>query len=435
MRTSPRRSWSRVRRSWSCPWTIRNHRVYGRWIAVASEGGVTFWTGNHPLARGDGDLAANPRHQARRARLSARAHPGLTRRTARAALLPRRPALDPARPGRVARAAGAQGVLYGRAVGPSYALHSTRYSRRVRRVVPAAAARARSRARWQLAHAGAIGGTAPPLLWLMAAATVAAGLVFFPQERFRIPVIDPALIVTARAAGAALTDGTDERPASSRRPITSARTCRCSRAGVLAHDGFRAARRRRRLAGRHGRQSPTRSPREHPGRVEVMHRTGPRGLGRSYVDGLLHAIAEGRADFICQMDADLSHDPEYLPALVTAAAADARPRHRLALPERRQRRELAAAPDLPQRVRATATSASVTSLSASDCTSGYRCWRREALARLPLDGDGLGRLRVPRRDAVRSARSAAAASAKCRSSSSSGARDSRSCRRTCCSSR
>jgi len=33
----------------------------------------------------------------------------------------------------------------------------------------------------------------------MAAATVAAGLVFFPQERFRIPVIDPALIVGAAA--------------------------------------------------------------------------------------------------------------------------------------------------------------------------------------------------------------------------------------------
>jgi dolichol-phosphate mannosyltransferase len=27
----------------------------------------------------------------------------------------------------------------------------------------------------------------------------------------------------------------------------------------------------------------------------------------------------------------------------------------------------------------------VTRLSASDCTSGFRCWRREALARLPLD--------------------------------------------------
>ena len=84
------------------------------------------------------------------------------------------------------------------------------------------------------------------------------------------------------------------------------------------------------------------------------------------------------------MDADLSHDPEYLPALV-AAAADARRRDRLALPERRQRRELAAAPDLPQRVRATATSAPSRGLSPSDCTSGFRCWRREALARLPLD--------------------------------------------------
>ena len=29
-------------------------------VVVASEGGVTFWTGNHPLARGEGDLAANP---------------------------------------------------------------------------------------------------------------------------------------------------------------------------------------------------------------------------------------------------------------------------------------------------------------------------------------------------------------------------------------
>jgi hypothetical protein len=50
-----------------------------------------------------------------------------------------------------------------------------------------------------------------------------------------------------------------------------------------------------------------------------MHRTGPRGLGRSYVDGLRHALATTDADFICQMDADLSHSPEYLPDLVNAA--------------------------------------------------------------------------------------------------------------------
>mgnify|MGYP001553731522 FL=1 len=53
------------------------------------------------------------------------------------------------------------------------------------------------------------------------------------------------------------------------------------------------------------------------GRVRVLHRTGARGLGLAYVDGLTHAIASG-ADAIIQMDADLSHDPKYLPDLVGA---------------------------------------------------------------------------------------------------------------------
>jgi dolichol-phosphate mannosyltransferase len=122
---------------------------------------------------------------------------------------------------------------------------------------------------------------------------------------------------------------------------------------------------------------------EYPGRVEVMHRTGKRGLGRSYIDGLRHAIASTDAELICQMDADLSHNPEYLPAL-TAGAATADvvigsrylngvsvvnwPLHRIFLSTFANRY-----------IRA------VTRLSASDCTSGFRCWRREALAGLPLD--------------------------------------------------
>ena len=200
-------------------------------------------------------------------------------------------------------------------------------------------------------------------------------------------------------------------------------------AGVLAHDGFRL------LVVDDGSPDGTgeiadQLAREHPGRVEVMHRTGQRGLGRSYIDGLQHALATGRRDFICQMDADLSHNPEYLPRLV-GRGGDARPRDRLALPARRQRRELAAAPDLSQRVRATATSALVTSLSPSDCTSGFRCWRREALAQLPIGDDGVGRLRVPGRDALRRAAARGCASAKCRSSSSSGGRASRSSRPAC----
>src|SRR5690606_1095576 len=41
----------------------------------------------------------------------------------------------------------------------------------------------------------------------------------------------------------------------------------------------------------------------YPGRVEAMHRTGKRGLGRSYVDALSVAITRD-VDVICQMDAD-----------------------------------------------------------------------------------------------------------------------------------
>jgi dolichol-phosphate mannosyltransferase len=152
-------------------------------------------------------------------------------------------------------------------------------------------------------------------------------------------------------------------------------------AGVLQHDGFRL------LVVDDGSPDGTGAIADglaasHPGRVEVMHRTGVRGLGRSYVDGLLHALREGTADYICQMDADLSHGPEYLPQLV-AAAAD----HDIVIGSRYlqgvsvvnwplHRIFLSAFANRYIRF--------VTNLSASDCTSGYRCWRREALARIPI---------------------------------------------------
>ena len=51
---------------------------------------------------------------------------------------------------------------------------------------------------------------------------------------------------------------------------------------------------------------------QHPGRVDVLHRTGPRGLGRAYVDGFRWAL-ERDADYVVQMDCDFSHSPEYIP--------------------------------------------------------------------------------------------------------------------------
>jgi dolichol-phosphate mannosyltransferase len=84
------------------------------------------------------------------------------------------------------------------------------------------------------------------------------------------------------------------------------------------------------------------------------------------------------------MDADFSHDPKYLPDMA-AATADADlvlgsrylhgvsvvnwPLHRIMLSSFANRY-----------VRA------ITGLEVSDCTTGFRCWRREALARIPLEG-------------------------------------------------
>jgi dolichol-phosphate mannosyltransferase len=119
------------------------------------------------------------------------------------------------------------------------------------------------------------------------------------------------------------------------------------------------------------------------GKVSVMHRTGPRGLGRSYLDGFRVAV-KSDADFVCQMDADLSHDPKFLPAMIDAAAS----RSGLVIGSRY--REGGSVENWPVRRKmlsafANAYIRSVTGLQVRDCTSGFRCWRRESLARLPLD--------------------------------------------------
>jgi dolichol-phosphate mannosyltransferase len=60
-----------------------------------------------------------------------------------------------------------------------------------------------------------------------------------------------------------------------------------------------------------------------PDRMTVLHRPGKQGLGRAYVDGMTRAL-EGGADFVVQMDSDLSHAPEYLPQMLgTLLATDA----------------------------------------------------------------------------------------------------------------
>ena len=117
------------------------------------------------------------------------------------------------------------------------------------------------------------------------------------------------------------------------------------------------------------------------GRLTVMHRSGPRGLGRSYVDGMQAAVLTN-VRRVCQMDADLSHDPIDLVRLIVAgASADLVIGSRYVAGGTLQnwpRRRVWLSAVANWYVRA------VTGLRIRDCTSGFRCWSRDLLARLPL---------------------------------------------------
>ena len=107
-----------------------------------------------------------------------------------------------------------------------------------------------------------------------------------------------------------------------------------------------------------------------------------RGLGRSLVEGLKRALADG-AEIVFQMDADFSHDPKYLPDMA-AAITDAD----LVLGSRYLHGISVVNWPLYRIILSTVANRyirAVTGLQANDCTTGYRCWRRDALARIPLD--------------------------------------------------
>jgi dolichol-phosphate mannosyltransferase len=111
-------------------------------------------------------------------------------------------------------------------------------------------------------------------------------------------------------------------------------------------------------------------------RVEVLHRPGKEGLGKAYLAGFAHALESG-AERVIVMDADFSHDPSYLPALL-AASDDAE----LVLGSRyvaggriadwpRLRRLLSRFGSLYAR--------RVLGVGVHDLTSGFRCVRRGVL--------------------------------------------------------
>jgi hypothetical protein len=177
------------------PWTARNYRAYGRFVLVASEGGVTFWTGNHPLARGEGDLAANP--PLKRAELEFRQrHADLSAEELESVYYQDALKYIKENPGRWLVLLAKKAFYTIVPAGPSYAVHSARY--RIASIVPYALL-------LPFAVYGAgrlLQGPEPPIaLALLVCSSALVCLIFFPQERFRVPVFDPAMIVAAVASG------------------------------------------------------------------------------------------------------------------------------------------------------------------------------------------------------------------------------------------
>lgn len=51
-------------------------------------------------------------------------------------------------------------------------------------------------------------------------------------------------------------------------------------------------------------------------RISVVHRPLRNGLGKAYFEGFRYAVTKSDSEYIIQMDADLSHDPAYIPRLI-----------------------------------------------------------------------------------------------------------------------
>lgn len=120
-------------------------------------------------------------------------------------------------------------------------------------------------------------------------------------------------------------------------------------------------------------------------RVRVRHRTAKQGLGRAYLDGFGIALGAG-ATCVVQMDADWSHDPSALPALV-APITDGRAD--LVIGSRYVsgggvtdwgtfRRLVSRGGSVFARI--------VLGLDPHDLTGGFKAWRAETLVAVPFEG-------------------------------------------------
>ena len=116
------------------------------------------------------------------------------------------------------------------------------------------------------------------------------------------------------------------------------------------------------------------------GSVSVLHRDGPRGFGAALTAGFRRALQDG-AEAVLTMDGDFSHDPAEIPRLLAGLdGAD------LVIGSRYTAGGTIEAWSLYRRLLSAAANAFVRvlyDLPSRDCTSGFRCYRRQALQAVP----------------------------------------------------
>ena len=120
----------------------------------------------------------------------------------------------------------------------------------------------------------------------------------------------------------------------------------------------------------------------YPNEVFVLHRAGKEGLGNAYVAGFTHALEKGY-EYILQMDADLSHDPAHLPSFFEKIQDND-----LVVGSRYLNGISVVNWDLKRLIMSKLAGNYVrfiTRMRFTDPTSGFSCWRREALEAIGFD--------------------------------------------------
>jgi len=121
----------------------------------------------------------------------------------------------------------------------------------------------------------------------------------------------------------------------------------------------------------------------YPDRVHVLHRSGKLGLGTAYIAGFNLALNQLPVRRIMTMDADFSHNPRYIPAMIELS----RQKH-VVIGSRYVsgggQRDCTWQRVLLSRM-ANMAAHTILGLQARDTTAGFRLYHREVLQSIPLD--------------------------------------------------